>query len=502
MPQLRAPHAGPIVGHTTASSARLWMRASAADALRTVGVAALYDGQQCVPGSARYFRLHREFDRTGTVDFGGLTPDARHAVRMGSLAFDSVEPELLTSDQEIYDRLPEPDAWLSDLAQLPASASEASFLTFPAQAAEFSFLLGSCRYPAFLMKKRADEIFRAMGEQLASDDAALRPRFVLMVGDQIYADKLNRIIPLARADTVAEFHDWYIEAFTAPYFRQLTRSLPTYMILDDHEIEDDWVQGRVKYASGRALFNMAIHAYLSYQWVHGPRSFGKKLYYTFDYGQVPFFVLDERTQRIRDDIDTDMSDNHLLGYPSKGGIRGQLDELCEWLIAMQHTHQDAPKFVGSASVFAPNGVDAVKKPWKSDSWPAFPNTRRQVLQTILDHGVQNVVFLCGDVHCSSVAEIELEKDGGVLPLKAFAITSSAFYWPYPFADGDPLGFIHDSRAEGDPFDVGNGVTMHYRARGFEQDDNFTRVGVAGKTLTVETFGRKGQALTSTVLALG
>src|SRR5687767_5401634 len=99
MPQLRAPQAGPMVGHTTVSTARLWMRACDAEVLRTVGVAALYDGQQCVPGSARYFRLHREYDRTGTVDFDGLKPEAHHAVRMGSLAMDSVHPELLRSDE-------------------------------------------------------------------------------------------------------------------------------------------------------------------------------------------------------------------------------------------------------------------------------------------------------------------------------------------------------------------------------------------------------------------
>jgi alkaline phosphatase D len=480
------------------------MRGSDVDAMRTVGVTALYDGQRCVPGSARYFRLHREYDRTGTVDFDQLKPDARYAVRMGSLAIDSVEQELLMSDKEIYDRLPNPEAWLSDLARLPAETSEASFLTFPAEAAQFSFLLGSCRYPGILMmKKRADEIFRAMGDQLALGDADLRPRFVLMVGDQIYADKLNRIIPIARAETAADFHDRYMEAFTSPYFRQLTRSVPTYMILDDHEIEDNWVQGRVRDADKRALFNTAIHAYLSYQWVQGPRTFDKKLYYTFNYGQVPFFVLDERTQRIRDDDDTDLSDNHLLGYPAKGAVRGQLDEFCAWLVTMQKTHQDVPKFVVSSSVFVPNEVADVKKPWRSDSWPAFPNTRRQVLKSIVDNGVQNVVFLCGDVHCSNVAKIEFEKAGGPLPLKAFVVTSSAFYWPFPFADGDPLGFVHDSRAEGDPFDIGNGVTMHYTANGFEQDDNFTRVTVdlAGKKLTVETFSRKGKPLTSNVLAL-
>ena len=111
MPALREPALGPIVGHVSDSSARVWIRGSDSDDKganlhsdrRTVGVCTLFevpqqdskrlhsdDGRSDLrdkltdaakaelkkarPGKALpqlyYFRLHREYDRTGTFCFG------------------------------------------------------------------------------------------------------------------------------------------------------------------------------------------------------------------------------------------------------------------------------------------------------------------------------------------------------------------------------------------------------------------------------------------------
>src|SRR3546814_7490609 len=72
--------------------------------------------------------------------------------------------------------------------------------------------------------------------------------------------------------------------------------------------------------------------------------------------------------------------------------------------------------------------DLEKVRWKaeSDSWPAFPTTRRAVLNTIIKNGVQNVVFQSGDIHCANVAAIEFTGSPAAQKLKAFSITSSAF----------------------------------------------------------------------------
>jgi alkaline phosphatase D len=82
-------------------------------------------------------------------------------------------------------------------------------------------------------------------------------------------------------------------------------------------------------------------------------------------------------------------------------------------------------------------------------------------------------------------------------LYAYDITSSALYWPFPFADGDPNNYVHDSRASGqiDRFPIqGTDVEMNYQAWGFTQEDNFCRLDLDKREhrLQIRVFNRDGQ----------
>src|SRR3546814_17745387 len=72
-------------------------------------------------------------------------------------------------------------------------------------------------------------------------------------------------------------------------------------------------------------------------------------------------------------------------------------------------------------------------------------------------------------------------------LKAFSITSSAFYWPFSFADGEPSSYVHDSRARDqlDTFRIDAQHAMDYRAWYFPQEDNFCRVNLAPRRQTLQ-----------------
>jgi alkaline phosphatase D len=512
MNMLRTPSVGPIVGHVTSNSARIWIRGCTDDEdMRTMGVAALFSNNKYVRNSVRYFRMQREYDRTGITDFEKLSPDTVYDVRVASLALDSTDPSFPIKDEELEEHLPKPAVWVDDLKAMPEECV-ANVRTFPAAAKALSFIFGSCRYPGlFWKKKEADAIFGPLLERFTQQEGEKQPRFLIMAGDQIYADMFNRHVPIGLADSEEEFRDRYITAFTSRNMRRLLRSTPNYMILDDHEIEDNWVQGRIKDVAKRRMFQVAISAYRSYQWVHSPRNFEDQHYYSFECGGFPFFVTDGRTQRIRDDDDQVLEDNHMLGYPARDsapGYKGQIDILCEWLIAQQKERGNVPKFIVSASVFVPNDISTVDdaKKWKDDAWAAFPTTRRQLLQAILDGDVQNVVFLSGDIHCSNVATIEFQAGNTTLPLRAFSITSSAFYWPWSFADGSPLGYVHDSKAmmpiwtkgqetqKDDGFKINDHVVMHYTAKNFQQDDNFTQVDIETDRIIARTFDWKGKSL--------
>ena len=370
-------------------------------------------------------------------------------------------------------------------------------------------MFGSCHYPGLFWKKKlSDRIFSPMLEQLQRQRFGQHPRFSLMVGDQIYADMLNRHIPVGLADTYEEFQSRYHEAYESPNLRRLMCHLPTYMILDDHEIEDNWTQDRINSdRNKRVLFNLAMGAYMSYQWSHGPRNYDGRLYYSFDSCGFPFFVLDERTQRYRDD-EPGLMDNHLLGRPSKDPANepGQLDYLCRWLEKLKEDPR--PKFIVSPSVFTPNSVVSTRgeeQKGRSDSWPAFPQTRRYLLNHILQHNIQNVIFLSGDIHCSNVSRITFDGSAAARKLKAFSIVSSAFYWPFWFADGEPSNYVHDSRVENDTFiiDEGKNLTMDYTTTAFTQKDNFSRIDLdwSKRRMEVRAIGYDGEELTRTLLEL-
>lgn len=539
MSSLRAPGLGPIVGHTTESSSRIWIRAeeaqdSGADIAphrRTLGVIAIVRKGGRRPRSRRvhYFRLRREYDRTGTFTLGDeagladdspsepLQPDLEYEVRVGTLTVDDPNPnEDSIPSAELAERLPDPRVWWEELLALPPERSEAILKTFPSTAdtakVPLSFIVGSCRYPGLLWQaKHSDAIFEPMHEEAQGNNGRRAAEFVLMVGDQIYADMLNRRFPIVRADTFEEFQERYHTAFGSLHMRRLLRHVPTYMILDDHEIEDNWRQDRICTAEKRALFQLAINAYRSYQWVHGPTRYGDRLFYDFACGGYPFFVLDTRTQRFLDDVADHLDDNHLLGRPSLAEEEpSQLDFLLHWLEHCQKERGNVPKFIVSSSVFVPNpvraregrkGEPAQRIKWKeeSDSWPAFPTTRRAILKTLIDKNIQNVVFVSGDIHCSNVAEISFSGSQSARMLKAFSITSSAFYWPFPFADGEPSSFVHDSTAEGqeDTFDLDSTHKMNYRAWNFTQVDNYCRVDVDPErhAVVIRAFNDDGDLIT-------
>ena len=303
MSDLREPDLGPIIGHTTDTTCRIWIRGTDPDdrgvilnpKRRTVGVIALTEvnGKTIKTPDVFYFRLHRKYDRTGTFMLGEdsciisknksgpLKPNTAYTARVGTLSIDDpYDDDMNVSDEALVDRLSETKVSWDGLFALRKDRSTATFRTFAARdnrPGKLSFILGSCRYPGFLGKiKEADEIFGPLLQEAVGkgpSGSSRRTEFVLMVGDQIYADKLTPDIPIGRADTPQEFQDRYHEAFGCRNMRELLSKVPTYMILDDHEIEDNWTWYHIEKCDKRPLFNCAIGAYLSYQWSHSPRTF-------------------------------------------------------------------------------------------------------------------------------------------------------------------------------------------------------------------------------------
>jgi alkaline phosphatase D len=192
-----------------------------------------------------------------------LDPATTYTVRMASLNQDDAYPnDSNVSSEEIAYKLPAPSVWADKLISKMVWAKRLPKPRSPRSRRQDKphphsvFLLGSCRYPGLLWKrKEADRIFRPMLKQHEERSVNLS----LMAGDQIYADMFNRLLPIGLADTYEEFQERYHIAFGSRNMRKLLGRVPTYMILDDHEIEDNWSQDRLHQSNGkRMLFNLAV----------------------------------------------------------------------------------------------------------------------------------------------------------------------------------------------------------------------------------------------------
>lgn len=461
---IREPTVGPIVGWTTTNSARLWTRGDRRSNKRTFGAARIRKSGDERFDEAKVFKMMPSFDFTAIVDFAGLKANQSYDYQIGYFFADGEPGDIKITDSDIWQQ-----------------AASGTFKTVASESAgETCFAFGSCRYllrlfGGTLFDGRGDKTFRSIDRQI---DKGAAIDFLLMVGDQIYADDLNVFGPDRSLD---EFFSRYRKVFGQPHIRKLMGRIPTYMTLDDHEISNDWNQDRVK--KDADLFAAAIHAYQCYQFVHGPgfqfsgrpdySDTPQKLWYQFRHGNSVFFIMDTRTER------------HPSFSPPEMISETQMDALLDWLTAP--AHKTAKKFIVTSVPFFPD-----TRSGSNDKWSGFKNQRLKILDHIRDKKVAKVVFLAGDVHCSMAGQLKYVGDPS---FRVTSVISSSFYWPYP--QGQASGFQRSGN-----LDVGE--DQNYKLSGFKDvysDDNFARLTTAGGKLKAEFFERKGAKLGMQTLTL-
>ena len=356
-------------------------------------------------------------------------------------------------------------------------AHKSEFKTAPAGAdVERSFVFGSCRYMlkifgATLWDKRGDRTFRSVLEQIERGRGV---DFTLMLGDQIYADDLNFLLPDSKVD---QYFERYREVFSQRHVRQLMSRVPTYMTLDDHEIEDNWPQ-RASSNDLMKKFPAAMHAFQSYQLSHGPlydaRDDGRidgspdDYWYTFQNGCCDVFVTDSRTERFYPEEPEE--DGKRLLFSQE-----QLDALKNWLA---DEAGGRVKLVATSVPFFPDLAGG------RDRWDGFPEQRNEILDFIQASQIRKVVFLSGDVHSSMSAELGDADDSS---FKVVSIVSSPFFWPYGHSKASRFQLSGDLKHARRRYRI-------RRATPVVAKDNFTRVTVRPDQVKVEVFGRKGKKL--------
>ena len=460
------PTVGPIVGHTTPHHTRLFIRGGSINNEWTYA-AVRYRRRGDTDWSAPLFaELSALRDFSNVIALNNLGSDTRYEYQAGWFSSGKEQP----SEQTLLEW---PLQWPKQIYQLRTISSE---VTTPR-----SYIVGSCRYLRMTLgipsyPSKGDKIFSAI-HNLVKKNALIPVGALVMTGDQIYVDDMNVVSPDRE---YKEILAKYRAAFSQPHIQALMASVPTYMILDDHEIEDNWPANA---NNDVALYRNAMAAYEIYQASHSPvhellpsGQPARKLehyWYQFAQGDIEWFVTDSRTRR-----DLSANDRRILDAE-------QEDALISWLI----NSPARVKFLVTSVMFFPDNKDN-----GTDAWKAFPEQRLRILDTIRKHRIKNVIVVTGDVHGSLTSRLRHSEDAD---FEVQTIVSSPFcnsaLLPYASASSFILDQPLAQTESGD-------YHLEWTSKVISQD-NFAYLEVEREHIRVEYRDRDGEHLYSVNLPL-
>jgi alkaline phosphatase D len=303
------------------------------------------------------------------------------------------------------------------------------FAPLPGETSGMVFGFGSCNRPYTLddagevVYNSASDIYALMESELQQEEAA----FMILAGDQIYSDEIDPIS--VRTDLVQDPEDpppldqvinayrrIYRGYYAHPGYKHLREQIPTMCIWDDHDIFDNWGSRLHESALDRQMFKAATHTYLEYQHLRNPGTEHRDppFHFTFQYGDIGFFVLDVRGKR-------DYVENCILGPEQWDALENYLTsqeaQSIETLfivstIPVAHT----ARWMGLAFSSRDWGVaDAVRDRWTSSQ---FLEQRTRLTNLLFDWQTavprRQVVILSGDVHVASAVTITRRNKPGVI----------------------------------------------------------------------------------------
>lgn len=452
------PTVGPIVGHTTTDHARIFLRGDHGNSRVFAAIRHRRRGDTRW-SKGHFVQLEAYRDMSDVIVLNGLQPDTTYEYQAGW--FSPLSPtHTVESIQEL------PLQWPRNTYSLrtPAAGTDAPR----------AYIVGSCRYLRIaantpLLPALGDRTFAGINRIVEQADPPISA--VLMTGDQVYLDDLNVIGP---DRTYKNILLRYRTVLAQPHIRTLMSGTPTYMMLDDHEIEDNWPARKT--VNDDVLYANAMSAYELYQASHGPAhelssdgTVDKSLtryWYTFAHGDIHWFVTDSRTQR-----NLSANDRRILDEK-------QEQVLLEWLV----NSPARVKLVVTSVMFFPD-----RKRDDGDAWQAFPAQRLRLLETIRRRRLRNVVFVSGDVHGSMTSRLRHSEDPD---FEVNTIVSSPFYNSklLPFAKAKDFIF-RSPMARTD-----SGEYRYELTSPVVSQDNFARLQITTQSLLVTFHDRDGRLL--------
>ena len=307
-----------IVGHTTPSSTTLWFWFPGKF---PAGRWCICDVYQLLPstetgivsGQGLFKRLDpRKGDKSDlTIDGLGPFPKAvfRQSLPINLAPIDRNHPDLGHQGVGVVDKL-EVDSryafilWLQSEAEATArekgvKIARGAFSTASASFDRLSFVFASCHLPIVTFVENPDKNLGRWEALGARQDYDL----MLLIGDQIYGDEVRSYWPNNKWFT--RYVKRYDQLWTYRAMREVFRRTAIYMVMDDHDVKDDWGtvpvydndddEGKAFIAKRRLEAGLA--AYRVFQHSHNPPTDQDKFFYDFRRGPASFFVMDSRSVR-------------------------------------------------------------------------------------------------------------------------------------------------------------------------------------------------------------
>ena len=350
----------------------------------------------------------------------------------------AIRSMLADRNKEVFDHC----IWLDRLSRVNR-ATMSGGTAAPKPSDSFTFAMASCQYPAGMLDgSLAFDSYKRLSTLVSSSEAP-SPDMLLLLGDQIYADASAGLFdPLSYEN---RFVLPYQKLFLNPHVKAIAKSIPIHTMLDDHEIIDNYepVSDQAKSKKLDRLRSQGVEAFLRFQRQNTAPPATQTLWQELThYVQAPIFIADTRTERELRTAENIRSARIMN--------EEQFDALCSFLLT--HKNDQYPTFVASPSSLLPRHLvshdpqeEYPANCIRSDAWDGYPRSLYELLSFILENEIQNVIFLSGDEHVSSVCNILLSDSVKQKAIHCYSIHSSALYAPYPFANSKPEDLLQHDR---------------------------------------------------------
>ncbi|VVN85667.1 alkaline phosphatase D family protein [Pseudomonas fluorescens] len=460
------PTVGPIIGYTTTHHVRIFLRGKHENDLLVFGGIRYRLKNQGPWTHGNFALLKSSNDMSEVITLNNLSEDTEYEYQAGWFTTSSPLHTIETVKEL-------PLEWPNETYSFRTASSKK---TTPR-----CYVIGSCRYLRMTLglpsaPELGDRIFAAIDTLAQNPSTPVHG--LVMTGDQVYVDDLNFFLPDRDYKAILSK---YRAAFSQPNIRKLMSHVPTYMILDDHEIEDNWPAKANRL--DESLFRNAMNAYEIYQCSHSPahtlltsgqidRTI-KRYWYQFTDGDSEWFVLDTRTGR-----NLSAQDRRILD-------REQEQALYKWLI----NSRARVKLIVTGVMLYPD-----LKNDRGDAWKSFPTQRDRILETIRSNKIRNVVFISGDIHGSMTSQLTHSEDKDFL---VHTIVSSPLCNSRLLPYAKAADFILDQPLT----PQGSGSYRYALTSKVVSQDNFARITLDQQQITVDFHGQNGKLLQSVNIVL-